>query len=213
MALVKYNDRSLRNLTTVPAAVTGNSPGALVHIKTLTASSSATLSFVNGSSDVVLSSTYPIYKFEFIGIHPQTDATVFQMNGSTDTGSNYNVTKTTTVFYAIHRESETSPALSYDTGSDLAQSTAFSRIIGAGNTGNDNDQSGAGEMWLFNPSSTTYVKHFIATGLTIADSNYQAPGYIAGYFNDTNDVDAIQFKMNSGNIDAGTFKLYGIKDS
>jgi len=209
MALVKYNNNSLSAITAASSLPTG----AMTLIKEQTASSSATISFVHGTSDVVLDSTYPIYLFKFINIHPQTDATLFQMNGSIDAGSNYNVTKTTTVFYAIHRESETSPALSYDTGSDLAQSTAFSRIIGAGNTGNDNDQSGAGEMWLFNPSSTTYVKHFIATGLTIADSNYQAPGYIAGYFNDTNDVDAIQFKMNSGNIDAGTFKLYGIKDS
>ncbi len=188
----------------------GADVGTMKLIKTLTASSDSTLSFVHGSSDVVLDSTYRTYIFKFINIHPQTDATLFQMNGSIDAGSNYNVTKTTTVFQAIHRESETTPALSYDTGSDLAQSTAFSRIIGAGNTGNDNDQCGAGEMWLFNPSSTTYVKHFIATGLTIADSDYQAPGYIAGYFNDTNDIDAIQFKMNSGNIDAGTIKLYGI---
>ena len=188
----------------------GADVGTMKLIKTLTASSDSTLSFVHGSSDVVLDSTYRTYIFKFINIHPQTDATLFQMNGSIVAGSNYNVTKTTTVFQAIHRESETTPALSYDTGSDLAQSTAFSRIIGAGNTGNDNDQCGAGEMWLFNPSSTTYVKHFIATGLTIADSDYQAPGYIAGYFNDTNDIDAIQFKMNSGNIDAGTIKLYGI---
>ena len=208
MALVKYNNNSLSAITS-----TGLTAGAMTLIKEQTASSSATISFVHGTSDVVLDSTYPIYLFKFINIHPQTDATLFQMNGSIDAGSNYNVTKTTTVFYAIHRESETTPALSYDAGSDLAQSTAFSRIIGAGNTGNDNDQSGAGEMWLFNPSSTTYAKHFIATGLTIADSNYQAPGFIAGYFNDTNDVDAIQFKMNSGNIDAGTIKLYGIKDS
>ena len=208
MALVKYNNNSLSAITS-----TGLTAGAMTLIKEQTASSSSTISFVHGTSDVVLDSTYPIYLFKFINIHPQTDATLFQMNGSIDAGSNYNVTKTTTVFYAIHRESETTPALSYDAGSDLAQSTAFSRIIGAGNTGNDNDQSGAGEMWLFNPSSTTYAKHFIATGLTIADSNYQAPGFIAGYFNDTNDVDAIQFKMNSGNIDAGTIKLYGIKDS
>jgi hypothetical protein len=199
--------------TMADAGAFSASLGSMVHIKTLTASSSATLSFVHGSASVVLDSTYPIYLFKFINIHPATDATLFQMNGSIDAGSNYNVTKTTTVWYAIHRESETTPVLSYDAGSDLAQSTAFSRIVGAGNTGNDNDQCCAGEMWLFNPSSTTYIKHFIATGLTIADSDYQAPGYIAGYFNDTNDVDAIQFKMNSGNIDSGTIKLYGIKDS
>ena len=205
MALVKYNNNSLSAITS-----TGLTAGAMTLIKEQTASSSSTISFVHGTSDVVLDSTYPIYLFKFINIHPQTDATLFQMNGSIDAGSNYNVTKTTTVFYAIHRESETTPALSYDAGSDLAQSTAFSRIIGAGNTGNDNDQSGAGEMWLFNPSSTTYAKHFIATGLTIADSNYQAPGFIAGYCNVTAAIDGVQFAMSSGNIDSGVIKLYGI---
>jgi len=209
MALVKYNNNSISAIT----AASSLTSGAMTLIKEQTASASATISFVDGASDVVLDSTYPIYLFKFIGIHPATDATIFQMNGSIDAGSNYNVTKTTTAFYMIHRESETSPALSYDTGSDLAQSTAFSRIVGAGNTGNDNDQCCVGEMWLFNPSSTTFVKHFISVGDTVGSSDYDMPGYIAGYFNDTNDVDAIQFKMNSGNIDAGTIKLYGIKDS
>ena len=103
-----------------------------------------------------------------------------------------------------------SASLSYDTGSDLAQSTAFSRIVGAGNTGNDNDQCCVGEMKLFSPSSTTFVKHFIAVGDTVGDSDYDMPGYIAGYFNTTSAIDAIQFKMNSGNIDSGVIKLYGI---
>ena len=115
--------------TIADAGAFSASLGSMVLIKTLTASSSATLSFVDGASSVVLDNTYPIYLFKFIGIHPQTDATLLQMNGSVDTGSNYNVTKTTTAFYAIHRESESSPALSYDAGSDLAQSTAFSRIL------------------------------------------------------------------------------------
>ena len=92
-ALTKYNDRALRNLTTAPESAT-SSPGALVHIKTLTASSSSTLSFVDGTDSVVLDSTYPIYKFEFINIHPATDNVEFQFNVSIDSGSNYNVTKT-----------------------------------------------------------------------------------------------------------------------
>ena len=136
MSLVKYNNNSISAITAASSLPTG----AMTLIKEQTASSSATISFVHGTSDVVLDNTYPIYLFKFIGIHPQTDATVFQMNGSTDTGSNYNVTKTTTAFYTIHRESETTPALEYDGGSDLAQSTAFSRVVSAGNTGNDNDQ-------------------------------------------------------------------------
>ena len=209
MSLVKYNNNSISAITAASSLPTG----AMTLIKEQTASSSATISFVHGTSDVVLDNTYPIYLFKFIGIHPQTDATVFQMNGSADTGSNYNVTKTTTAFYMIHRESETTPVLEYDAGSDLAQSTAFSRVVSAGNTGNDNDQCCVGQMWLFNPSSTTFVKHFMAVGDTVGNSDYDMPGYIAGYFNTTSAIDAMQFKMNSGNIDAGTIKLYGIKDS
>ena len=202
MAIRTANNQSLTEITELPSAVT---TGSLVLLETKTASSDGTLSFTSNIDD-----TYDQYVFKFIGIHPQTDATLFQMNGSIDAGSNYNVAKTTTVFYAIHRESETTPALSYDTGSDLAQGTGFSRIIGAGNTGNDNDQCCVGEMKLFSPSSTTFVKHFIAVGDTVGDSDYDMPGYIAGYFNTTSAIDAIQFKMNSGNIDSGVIKLYGI---
>ena len=204
MSIVTYNNRSIANISAIPGAAK-----SLTHIKTLTAISSSTLSFVDGSDDVVLDSTYPIYLFKFINIHTSADA-AFSFNLSADTGSNYNVTKTTTAFYAIHRESETTPVLEYDTGSDLAQSTAFSRVVSAGNTGNDNDQCCVGQMWLFNPSSTTFVKHFMAVGDTVGNSDYDMPGYIAGYFNTTSAIDAIQFKMNSGNIDSGTIKMYGV---
>tara|TARA_A100001391_G_scaffold97325_1_gene64428 strand:- start:78 stop:689 length:612 start_codon:yes stop_codon:yes gene_type:complete len=202
MAIKAANDKSMSNITALPSGVSAKS---MILLSTQTASSSATIDFTSG-----IDSTYKEYIFKFIGIHPQTDATVFQMNGSTDTGSNYNVTKTTTAFYAIHRESETTPVLEYDTGSDLAQSTAFSRVVSAGNTGNDNDQCCVGQMWLFNPSSTTFVKHFMAVGDTVGNSDYDMPGYIAGYFNTTSAIDAIQFKMNSGNIDSGTIKMYGV---
>ena len=189
----------------------GIATGAMTLIKTLTASSSATLSFVDGASSVVLDSTYDSYVFKFINIHPATDGGIFQMNGSIDAGSNYNVTKTTTAFYAFNNEADSSASLSYDTGSDLAQSTSFSRIVGAGNTGNDNDQCCVGEMKLFSPSSTTFVKHFIAVGDTVGNTDYDMPGYIGGYFNTTSAINAIQFKMHTGNIDAGIIKLYGIK--
>jgi len=211
MALVKYNDRSLRNLTTVPAAVTGNSPGALVHIKTLTASSDSTLSFVNGASDVVLDSTYPIYKFKFISIHAQTNAKSLMVNFSDDTSSHsYDLTKTTTLFYAYHTESGSSTSLAYLTGEDLAQSTAAAEVIRE--IGNSNDDSGSGEMYLFNPSSTTFVKHFIARA-SVTQPSLAEDVYSAGYVNTTAAVTAVQFSMASGNIDAGTIKLYGIKDS
>jgi hypothetical protein len=182
-----------------------------VHIKTLTASSSSTLSFVNGSSDVVLDNTYPIYKFEFINMHPATNDASFTFNMSADTGSNYNVTKTTTTHRAIHAEDDSETVLQYDTGQDLAQSTAFQGILRF--IGNGNDECASGEMFLYSPSSTTFVKHFIASGNAYYSGDYSFNDFTAGYGNTTSAVDAVQFKMNSGNIDSGKIKLYGIKDA
>jgi|TARA_R100001460_G_scaffold3002_3_gene9264 hypothetical protein len=212
MALVKYNDRSLRNLTTVPAAVTGNNPGALVHIKTLTASSSGTLSFVNGASSVVLDNTYPIYKFEFINIHPGTNGARLAFQVDTGTNTSYNITVTSSKFKAYQQEDDDN-ALSYDGSYDQAQGTAFQNL--GTDLINDNDSSASGELWLFSPSSSTFVKHFLATvqGMTNGSPPYSEVRYSAGYFNTTTALTRVQFKMDSGNIDAGTFKMYGIKDS
>ena len=207
MALVKYNNNSISAIT----AASSLTSGAMTLIKEQTASSSATISFVDGTSDVVLDSTYPIYLFKFINIHPATNEVVLTMNGSADTGSNYNVTKTTTYFESWHNEGDSSTGLSYSTSRDMAQGTGFCDL--QSEYGTDNDQAGCGEMYLFSPSSTTFVKHFMFTGNQYHQSDYSQNNYVAGYFNDTNDIDAIQFKMSSGNIDAGTFKLYGIKDS
>tara|TARA_R100000008_G_scaffold34195_1_gene19349 strand:- start:1032 stop:1655 length:624 start_codon:yes stop_codon:yes gene_type:complete len=192
----------------IKAAAAG---GAWTKIKTLTASSSATLSFVDGSSDVVLDNTYPIYVFEFISLHPATDGTVLTMNASADTGSNYNVTKTTTYFESYQNEAGSSTALSYNTGQDIAQGTGFFNL--QTEYGTDNDQAGCGQLWLFNPSSTTYVKHFLFRGQQIHKDDASQETFGAGYFNTTSAVDAVQFKLSSGNIDAGTIKLYGLKDS
>ena len=161
--------------------------------------------------DVVLDSTYPIYVFKFINIHPATNGTFFQFNMSTDGGSNYNVAKTTTAFYAYHTESGSASALTYDTGQDLAQGTGFQNLLYA--ISSDNDSAGSGELTIFNPSSTTFVKHFLATSNTAATSPYTINFRYGGYGNTTSSIDAIKFQMNSGNIDAGTIKLYGIKDS
>ena len=205
MALVKYNNNSISAVTSAAAM----SSGTMTHIKTLTASSSATLSFVDGSSDVVLDSTYPIYMFKFIGIHPATDGTSLTFNMSVDPGSNYNVTKTTSSFEAFHEEDDGSPNLTYNTSRDLAQSTNFQ--VFNDNFGTiENDYSLSGEMWLFNPSNTTFVKHFMIVNNMLGSSNYSRNFYIAGYGNTTSAVDAVQFKMTSGNIDAGKIKLYGI---
>ena len=206
MSIVTYNNRSIRNISAVPGAAE-----SLTHIKTLTASSSSTLSFVDGSSDVVLDNTYPIYLFKIINTHPATDGQKITFQGSTNTGSSYGVTATTTAFDAEHSEGDAN-SFSYNTSSDLAQGTGF-QPLSLNNIGNDNDQSASGELFLFNPSSTTFVKHFIYTGSSLNNGDYLSNDFVAGYFITTSAIDAIQFKMESGNIDAGTIKLYGIKDS
>ena len=179
--------------------------GSKILLATSTASASASISFTTG-----IDSTYKAYKFVFVNIHSQNQNTVaFQFNLSTDAGSNYNVTKTSTFFYAAHNEAGTDTALTYSTADDLAQSTGFQTIVY--DIGNDNDQNICGDLTLFNPSSTTYVKHFISRAEGMAASDYVLDSFIAGYGNTTSAVNAIQFKMNSGNIDAGTIYLYGIK--
>jgi hypothetical protein len=207
MALVKYNNNSLSSVT----SAAGFPAGAMTLIKTLTASSSSTLSFVDGSSDVVLDSTYPIYMFKFINIHPASNDYDFKFNLSADTGSNYNVTKTDNVFRAYHKEDDSAASIDYQTSLDLVQSTNFAFL--SSGQGNGNDESLSGELFLFNPSSTTFVKHYLTHTISYHTSNFPIDFYGGGYGNTTSAVDAVQFKMSSGNIDSGTIKLYGIKDS
>ena len=206
MALVKYNNNSISDITTTALAT-----GSLVPIKTLTASSSATLSFVHGTDGVVLDSTYPIYKFVYTSIHPQTDNVQFFFNMSTDGGSNYNVTKTTTTFVTFHYENDSYTSLEYDVGGDLAQSTSPQKVVR--DLGNGSDESVSGEMTLFNPSSTTFVKHFIGRSSPYLSYDSAMDFNFAGYGNTASAINAVQFTMSSGNIDAGKIKLYGIKDS
>ena len=187
---------------------TGSAGGAMNIIKKLTASSSSTLSFVDGSSDVVLDNTYKEYLFIFNNIHPATDKVYFTFQGSTDSGSNYNTTATTSLFSAYHFESDSATELAYRSSDDQAQSTDFINI--AQRVGSDNDQSISGSLHLFNPSSTTFVKHFIARTSTYNADDILFDVYTAGYFNTTSAVDAVQFKLASGNIDSGTITLYGI---
>ena len=182
--------------------------GNLVFIKKLTASSSSTLSFVDGTSDVVLDGTYDEYLFVFNNIHPATDNTHITFNLSIDSGSNYNVTKTTSNFAAYANEGDSNTSLGYESGHDLAQGTGVQNLLNE--IGNDNDQSTSGYLYLFNPSDTTFVKHFLCTTIGVSHHDYQRTMYVAGYGNTTSAVDAVQFKMSSGNIDAGDICLYGI---
>jgi len=203
MSIVKLNNRGVRSVT----AFGSLSSGAMTFIKKLTASSSATLSFVDGSSDVVLDNTYKEYLFTFKNIHPATDNTKLTFNGSTDSGSNYNVTKTTTAFYSYQAENAGGQGVGYYASEDLAQSTSFQPLIVA--SGNANDECGSGYLHLFNPSSTTFVKHFISRGNAYS-GDYTQEVNVGGYMNTTSAIDAVQFKMTSGNIDAGDICLYGI---
>ena len=207
MSIVTLNDRGVRSVTTFGSINTGN----MVFIKKLTASSSGTLSFVNGTSDVVLDSTYKEYVFTFNNLHVASDSANLTFQGSTDTGSNYNTTLTSSYFEAYHAEGDGAQGLGYEANKDLAQSTNFQPIFWSNGTGND--ESASGYLRLFNPSSTTFVKHFIASSNNYNASNYSTRLQTAGYINTTSAIDEIQFKFSSGNIDAGTIKLYGIKDS
>jgi hypothetical protein len=196
-------NNSIANVTAYNAAVaTGN----MVLISSQTASASASISFTTG-----IDSTYKEYQFWFINIHPQTNDVDFQFNLSTDGGSNYNVTKTTTHFRAYHDEGGTTTALAYNDASDLAQSTAYQTLGDGSALGGDADQNISGSLILFNPSSTTYVKHFIIRNSESHEANFAIDVNIAGYANTTSAINAVQFKMSSGNIDDGIILMFGIK--
>ena len=172
-------------------------------LQTQTASSSATIDFTSN-----IDSTYDVYCFKFINIHGGTDDTGLRVNFSSDNGSNYNVTKTTTFFRADHLENDSSTNFVYGTGRDLAQSTGNQPLDT--DFGADNDQCCCGELYLYNPSSTTFVKHFIAKENYILATDGSANSFVAGYCNTTSAINAVRFLMSSGNIDSGDIKLYGI---
>ena len=185
--------------------------GKMILIKTLTASSSATLSFVDGAASVVLDDTYDKYVFKFINIHPATDRyNNFTVNFSTDGGSNYNATKTTTFFSAEHNEADNDAYIAYKTADDLAQSTNPQMLTTDAGVSADADHSTNGTLTIYNPSSSVFVKHFIANTNFNHWQDYSINVFVAGYCNTTSAVNAIQFKMSSGNIDSGVIKLYGI---
>ena len=201
MALKFANNNSLSAITSLPASISG---GALNLISTQTASSSSTISFTSGIDD-----TYDEYVFRFYNIHPSVDGEKCGFQANASGGSGYNETMTTTFFHCAHNESDSDAGpLEYEAGYDLAQGSTFQRITR--NTGNANDECWSGYLHLFNPSSTTFVKHFIAVTQSIQGNEYSDNSFIAGYFNTTSAIDEIQFKMESGNIDSGVIKLYGI---
>ena len=194
-------NNSIANVTAYNASV---ATGGMKLISSQTASNSASISFTTG-----IDSTYKEYQFWFIDVRPRTDDTNFTFNMSTDSGSNYNVTKTTTWFQAYHAENDAGTGLAYNAGLDLAQSTAFQVL--SGNVATDADAVTSGSLQIFNPASTTYVKHFISNVITNTSGSpsYVQESFQAGYGNTTSSVNAVQFKMASGNID-GTILMFGI---
>jgi hypothetical protein len=188
------------------SGVTGG--GTLTLISTQTASSSASISFTSG-----LDSTYDEYLITFINIHPSADS-AFKFNFSTDGGVNYNVTKTSTMFRAYNFETDIGTALQYLTAEDLAQSTSDDFLHAS--YGSESDHSLSGSLQIFAPSSTTYVKHYIArvNGVENSGANdLTVEYYKAGYCNTTSAINAVKFLNSTGNIDDGIFKLYGVKKS
>ena len=198
MALTKLNNKAIADITALPSSV---ALGDMVLVSSATASSSATIDFTLGD--------YKEYQFYFVNIHPQNDNNLFRTNFSIDNGSSYNVVKTTTYFNAQHAEADNYNILQYRSSDDVAQSTADFPIFNNG-LGGDNDQSYSGSMSIFNPSSDTFVKHFIVNGNASIDADYSINAFVAGYANTTSPLTNIKFLMAGGNIDSGTILMYGI---
>ena len=199
MAIKVANNNSLSAITSLPSAITA---GAMTLLSTQTASSSSTIDFTSG-----IDSTYDEYVFKFYDIHPQTDNTHFNVNFR-DGSSAYDATKTTTWFRSQHDEANSDTALEYVASVDLAQSTDGARLMTS--MSSDSDHGGNGYLHLYNPSSTTFVKNFIARTSSVWYLDYEWDAYLAGYCNVTAAIDGVQFAMSSGNIDSGVIKLYGI---
>jgi len=199
MSINVCNDRSMASITSLPSGVTGSS---LVLLSTQTASSSATIDFTSN-----IDSTYKEYIFKFIDIHPATNSADFSFQADTGTNTNYNQTMTNTAFVSENQEGGNG-FLGYQTSRDQAQGTSFQQI--ADDIGNENDECCAGTLHLFDPSNTTFVKHFISRLHGYQESNYAQTWFYAGYFNTTTALTRVRFKFSSGNIDAGTIKMYGV---
>ena len=205
MALVKYNNNSISAVTALDSIASGS----LV----LLATNNITSGVASSSFTSNIDSTYNTYMFKFINIHPSTNAGKFRLIGSTDGGSSYGVATTTAFFEALVDESGNNATVRYEDGDDVAQSTsAFPISTGIGS---DNDESLSGQMFLFSPSSTTFVKHFMTSTNLVNGSGtpYTVSTRVGGYFNTTSAIDAVQFSMSSGNIDSGVIKMYGLRES
>ena len=200
MAINLANNNSLANITALPSSISG---GAMTLLATQTASSSSTISFTSGIDD-----TYDEYVFKFYDIHPSANAKSLTFQTDTGTNTNYNIACTTSAIKAYHNEPDNYVELGYDTQYDAAQSTSFINL--AEEIMNNNDSSVSGTLTVFNPSSSTFVKHFISDMQGMRNDVYSWRFMKGGYFNTTTALTRFQFKLNSGNIDSGVIKLYGV---
>ena len=201
MALKTANNQSMTEITALPSAV---AKGGMVLLATETASSSATISFTSN-----IDSTYKEYIFKYINIHPGTDVKDLQFQADTGTNTSYNQTITSAMFRAHHLEDDTGTSLTYQTDRDLPQSTSFQSLTNA--VGNGNDECCSGTLHIYDPSNTTFVKHFMSNTNEYQFENITMNCFVAGYFNTTTALTRVQFKISSGNMDAGDICLYGIK--
>lgn len=197
MAVVSGGTTLIDNGALDPAVPTGS----LILLSTQTASASTSIEFS-------MDSTYDSYVFKFINIHPANDDVSFGFNFSIDAGNNYNVAKTTTSFRARHKEDDTDALLEYRTADDLAQGTGDKKLCGG--IGNGNDESLSGTLTVYNPSSSTFVKHFISNCNEYSSSDFSIQYLHAGYGNTSSPITNIRFAMSSGNIDDGIIKMYGV---
>ena len=186
----------------------GIATGAMTLIKTLTASNSANLTFLHGSSDVVFNSTYKEYIFKIINSHPSANPGIISFQATTD-GTNYNTEVTSTYFRAFHNEAGNSTALQYSAGFDQAEGTAIQNLDSG--SGSGNHEASSGSLTIFDPANTTFVKHFMANVSDENDGDFNHNVFTAGYFNTTSALTGIRFQLDSGNFDQGTIKMYGIK--
>ena len=201
-----FTSSAITNSSVTGITVLANASDGITFISSQTASNSASISFTSG-----LTSTYKAYKFVLVNISQTTGEVIGLFNFSTDGGSNYNVTKTSTFFRAYHEEADGIANLTYDTGGDLAQGTGDQRLTAYDHLGSASDKSLCSTIYLFNPSSTTYVKHYLATTQYITAADASENTYVGGYCNTTSAVNAFIFRLNSGNIASGTIYMYGIK--
>ena len=201
MAIRTAVNRALTAITALPTAA-ALTDGNLTLLTTVTASSSATVTF-----DSSINSTYNSYLFQFVNVHASNDDAEFNVNFR-DGSTAYDATKTSTNFFAYHTENDGAAAIQYGSLFDLAQGTGGQNLnYGMGVA---NDECLSGSLTLFNPSSTTFVKHFIAENTNYQNHDGAWHNFVAGYCNVTAAIDGVQFAMSAGNIDAGTFKMYGV---